>query len=74
MRIIQYPRIRLSLFIKIFFLIFFIFILIIKKELFNIKNSLCDPSKPLWWFCPWPGPETICNWNQHFSIINGKNQ
>jgi hypothetical protein len=52
--------------IKIILLILILFIIFIHKIFFNGITHWCDPEKPLWWFCPWPGEETICSWEQHF--------
>lgn len=60
--------------IKIILLISILFLIIINTQFFNKKDYWCDPAKPLWWFCPWPGPEAVCTWDQHFPTINGKNQ
>jgi hypothetical protein len=73
---ISYLRqcIRLFSSVKIILLILILFFLIFHKQVFNKKDRWCDPEKPLWWFCSWPGPETICSWDQHFPTINGKNR
>jgi hypothetical protein len=59
--------------IKKYFLIIIIFFFIILILFLNQKNRLCDPTQPLWWFCPWPDPqETVCSWDQHFPKLNEK--
>jgi hypothetical protein len=60
-------RFRLSS-IKIILLTFILILIILYTQLFNKKDQWCDPTKPLWWFCPWPGDETICSWHQHFAM------
>jgi len=46
-------------------LLFTIYIIFI-----NQKNQLCDPGEHLWWFCPWPDPQTtVCSWDDHFPMI-----
>ncbi|UJR29865.1 hypothetical protein I4U23_017413 [Adineta vaga] len=69
----QYLRLS-SLSTKLILLIcIFIFIFGFKQIFFN-KNSWCNPEKPLWWFCPWPGQETICSWDEHYPKINQNNR
>jgi hypothetical protein len=61
---------RLSSFIKIVLLTLIIFFIIIYIQIFKAKNRWCNPEKALWWFCSWPGEETICNWDKHFPIMD----
>jgi hypothetical protein len=63
-------RFRTVSLIKIVVLFFIFFIIIFHFQLNNKSNQWCDPEKPLWWFCPWPGPETVCSWNEHFPKLN----
>ncbi len=64
-------RFRFFSSIKIFIVIVVLFIIIFHTKLIKQNDQWCDPTKPLWWFCPWPGPETVCSWDQHFPILNG---
>lgn len=65
----QYIRLLLSP-TKIFLLTLVCFFVIIHTQFTNQNNSLCDPEKPLWWFCPWPMANAICSWNEHFPMTN----
>jgi hypothetical protein len=67
--------IRLLLSIKIILLILILFIILYNTKFFNKQNQWCDPEKHLWWFCPWPDPQTtVCTWDQHFPTINNQIQ
>jgi hypothetical protein len=65
-------RIRSLSQVKIILLIFILFLIIFHNQFFNKKDRWCDPAKPLWWFCSWPGPETVCSWDEHFPTLNPK--
>ncbi|CAF1238043.1 unnamed protein product [Rotaria magnacalcarata] len=66
----QYFRLLSLSTIKIILLILIVFLVLLYARLFDRNNRWCDPEKSLWWFCPWPGAETICSWHQHFSITD----
>jgi hypothetical protein len=68
----QRQPIRLKSRVKIVLLILILFFIIFHTQFINKRNQWCDPAQPLWWFCPWPGPETVCSWDEHFPTINGK--
>jgi hypothetical protein len=59
-------RFRSLSLIKIILLILSLFIIVIYLLFFNKKNRWCDPEESLWWFCSWPGDETVCSWEEHF--------
>jgi len=65
-------RIRLKSPVQIILLILILFFIIFHTQFFNKRTQWCDPAQPLWWFCPWPGPESVCSWDEHFPRINGK--
>jgi hypothetical protein len=61
--------------IKIILLIIIFLLLIIYILFFNQKSQLCDPSQHLWWFCPWPDPQTtVCSWDEHFPMMKKRIQ
>ncbi|CAF1395626.1 unnamed protein product [Adineta ricciae] len=69
----QYLRFS-SLSIKLLLFITILIFLIGIKQIFSNKTSWCNPEQSLWWFCPWPGPETVCSWDEHFSKANPNNR
>ncbi|CAF1124645.1 unnamed protein product [Adineta ricciae] len=67
---LRFPSLSIKL---LLFITIFIF-LIGTKQIFSNKTSWCNPEQSLWWFCPWPGPETVCSWDEHFSKANPNNR
>ncbi|CAF1544451.1 unnamed protein product, partial [Adineta steineri] len=63
-------RIRILSLCRMIILIPFILLFVMYILYSNRTNQLCDPAKPLWWFCSWPDPQTtVCTWNNHFPTI-----
>lgn len=65
------PRFRTLPLLKFIFFVMLFSLMSTYFVFFNTKYELCDPAKPLWWFCPWPDIHaTVCTWSEHFPITN----